>query len=245
VSLYQPGTPAVAGDVWHSPDGAMELRCGRWQDVLADVEACDAVVMDPPYSERTHAGQAERFDRAGLGYVPLDDDAVACLVDTWGRRTRAWMVCMTDDVLCPAFRSAFREACRFDFAPVPVLQHKPRLQGDGPGSGAVWMCVSRPRSEKFMRWGSLPCWYESAPERGGDVLGAKPLPLMRAIVRDYSRPGDLIVDPYAGGATTLLAAAMEGRRAIGSECDPRTYALAVKRLASGYQPNLFSGDAKP
>jgi site-specific DNA-methyltransferase (adenine-specific) len=68
---------------------------------------------------------------------------------------------------------------------------------------------------------------------------------MRAIVRDYSRPGDLIVDPYAGGATTLLAAAMEGRRAIGAECDPKTFALAVKRLASGYQPNLFSGDSKP
>ena len=24
-------------DIWRSPDGAMELRCGRWQDVLGDV----------------------------------------------------------------------------------------------------------------------------------------------------------------------------------------------------------------
>lgn len=31
-----------------------DLRLGRYQDVLADVE-CDAVIADPPYSERTHA----------------------------------------------------------------------------------------------------------------------------------------------------------------------------------------------
>ena len=31
---------------------------------------------------------------------------------------------------------------------------------------------------------------------------------------------------------------MEGRRAIGSECDPKTFALAVKRLAGGVQPSM-------
>jgi len=57
---------------------------------------------------------------------------------------------------------------------------------------------------------------------------------MRAVIRDYSRPGDLIVDPYTGSGTTLLAAAIEGRRAIGAEMDPNTYALAVERLGLGY-----------
>lgn len=32
-----------------------DLRLGRWQDVLADVE-CDALICDPPYSARTHKG---------------------------------------------------------------------------------------------------------------------------------------------------------------------------------------------
>ncbi len=62
---------------------------------------------------------------------------------------------------------------------------------------------------------------------------------MRLIVRDYSRPGDLIVDPYAGSGTTLLAAAMEGRRCIGAEMDPKTWKLAGKRLSRGYTENLF------
>jgi site-specific DNA-methyltransferase (adenine-specific) len=64
---------------------------------------------------------------------------------------------------------------------------------------------------------------------------------MRAIIRDYTRPGDLIVDPCAGGATTLLAAAIEGRRCIGSEMDPETYAKAVRRLEAGWTPDLFGG----
>jgi DNA modification methylase len=63
---------------------------------------------------------------------------------------------------------------------------------------------------------------------------------MRAIVRDYSRPGDLVCDPCAGGGTTLLAAIMEGRRAIGSEIDPVTFEKAVKRLRDAEkQADLF------
>jgi site-specific DNA-methyltransferase (adenine-specific) len=72
------------------------------------------------------------------------------------------------------------------------------------------------------------------------VAGGKPLWLMRAIVRDYTRPGDLVCDPCAGGATTLLAAAMEGRRAVGAEMDPVTFEKASKRLAQGYTPDLFT-----
>ena len=33
-------------------DGLIDLRLGRWQDVLADVTTCDAVICDPPYSAR-------------------------------------------------------------------------------------------------------------------------------------------------------------------------------------------------
>jgi DNA modification methylase len=64
------------------------------------------------------------------------------------------------------------------------------------------------------------------------VQGAKPLDLMRAIVRDYARPDDLVCDPCSGGATTLIASVIEGRRAIGSELDPVTHAKALNRIAT-------------
>ena len=93
-----------------------------------------------------------------------------------------------------------------------------------------------------MKWGSLPGWYEANIDRNG-IPGGKPLGLMRAIVRDYTRPGHLVCDPCAGGGTTLIAAAIEGRHAIGAEMDPETYEKAQRRIAGGYTPDMFTTEA--
>ena len=63
---------------------------------------------------------------------------------------------------------------------------------------------------------------------------------MRALVRDYTRVGDLVCDPLAGGATTLLAALTESRLALGSEVDADTHAAATGRLERGYTTDLFA-----
>src|SRR6185503_15948862 len=43
----------------------------------------------------------------------------------------------------------------------------------------------------------------------------KPLELMLWLVRSYSNPRHLVLDPFMGSGTTLVAAKMSGRRAIG------------------------------
>lgn len=233
---------AEPGDVATGP--GWELRCGRWQVVLDNVEA-NACITDPPYGARTHQGHDHDARDSSISYDSLTFTDAASFARYWSRRHRvgSWVCIMTSHDLVPAIESAMAANDRYVFAPVPLLQHRPRLTGDGPGSGAIPMVVSRPRESRFMRWGSLPCWYMSTSERGAAVVGAKPLELMRAIVRDYSRPGDLIVDPCAGGGTTLLAAVMEGRRAIGAEMDPETFEKAAARLRRGYTPDLFASVA--
>lgn len=49
----------------------------------------------------------------------------------------------------------------------------------------------------------------------------KPDDLLRWLVRSYSRPGETVVDPYAGSGTTERAALAEGRRAIVWDSSPR------------------------
>jgi hypothetical protein len=158
---------------------SVDLRCGDWREVLADVGEVDAVICDPPYGARTHEGNAGLPSRADLdGYAHWTADNVHDFVKAWSNRVRGWFACMTDDELAPAYRAAYRAAGRLDFASVPILQYRPRLTGDGPGSGAVYLMVARPRRKEFLSWGSLPCWYMSQPDKTGIVNGAKPLSLM-------------------------------------------------------------------
>lgn len=53
---------------------------------------------------------------------------------------------------------------------------------------------------------------------------------MRYLVHHFTRPGDLIVDPFAGSGTVCLAAAQLGRNAIGLEINAGWAAQAQKRI---------------
>lgn len=224
---------------------SIDLRLGDWRTALADVEMVDAVITDPPYSARTHAGQnATRNDgqrATSIDYASWSPADVAEFVGAWSPRTRGWMACMTDSELAPAWRAAFEHAGRCSFAPVPCVIRgmTVRQLGDGPSSWCVWLMVARPRTKAAAAWGTLPGAY-TGPSADVFVTGGKPEWLMRAVVADYSRAGDLVCDPCGGGATTLIAAASEGRRAVGAEVDQVTHAKALARIARGYTPSLFA-----
>lgn len=239
-----------------------DLRLGRWEVALADVEV-DAVVTDPPYSERTHSGHArvlrhkpgegltllpDGASRSDLPYSHWDSRDVEAFVAHWSPRCRGWFVALTSHDLWRAYEAALLDAGRYVFHPIPCVIRGMTLRicGDGPSSWAVWAVVARPANREFSSWGTLPGAYgmgrgeRAGSKAGAGVTGGKPLALMRALIRDYTRPGDLVCDPCAGAGTTLLAAAIEGRRAIGAEVDPATYEIAARRLARGYTPDLFA-----
>jgi DNA modification methylase len=116
-----------------------------------------------------------------------------------------------------------------------------RLMGDGPSNWTTWLIIAaRPRERHKALWGTKRGAYvlpEGTP-RDRLIPGSKPLWLMRELVLDYSREGELVADPFAGAGTTLLAARLEGRRAIGAEIDRDTYTLAHDRLSQRYTPRL-------
>lgn len=241
---------------------AYDLRCGRYQDVLADIEV-DAVIADPPFGERTHAAwrasdreSAAKLKRGRIKYGSWRPDDVADFVNHWAPRCRGWIAAMTSHDLAPAYQAAYETAGLYSFAPIPLVSWggSIRLSGDGPSSWTVWLMAARPKTRDMQRWGTLPGAYMVTMGQRGEANGAtgggrgKSLDLMRAIVADYSRPGDLVCDPCAGYGSTLAAALQKGRRAIGSEVDHAVYAEACVRLdavAAGPRDMFDPRTAKP
>jgi len=58
----------------------------------------------------------------------------------------------------------------------------------------------------------------------------KPLHWMHWAVARATRPGELVIDPFAGSGTTLRAAKNQGRRAIGIEIEERYCEIAAERM---------------
>lgn len=59
----------------------------------------------------------------------------------------------------------------------------------------------------------------------------KPVCTLVPLIRAFSKPGEVVVDPFAGSASTLVAAYQAGRHYAGTELDEQYFALAQERLA--------------
>lgn len=229
----------------------IDLRPGRWQDALAGVDHIDhvdAMITDPPFSERVHTGHNAALpgDRRGIDYDCLSESDINVFVGTWKHRVAGWWAILTDHLSAALWADELARCGLYVFAPLPCVDpgSRVRLQGDGPSSWTTWLIVARPRTREYSTWGTLPGAYVRGCKRERLVrVGGKPIWLMRAIVRDYSRPGDLVCDPFAGAGTTLLAAAIEGRSAIGSEIDEEAHTAAQERLSRPYTQSMFGAEA--
>ena len=80
-----------------------------------------------------------------------------------------------------------------------------------------------------------------AASYSGDIFhghkSQKPIKLMMELIEKFSNKNDIILEPFMGSGSTLLAAKKLGRRAIGIEINKKWCDVAVKRLA---QIEMFS-----
>ena len=78
-----------------------------------------------------------------------------------------------------------------------------------------------------------------------DHPSVKPSALIADLLLDCSNPGDVVLDPFCGSGTLLLAAAKVNRRGVGIELDPLYVDTALRRLrdATGLIATL-AGDGR-
>lgn len=102
----------------------------------------------------------------------------------------------------------------FNYETMRDFETKDRLKNVGKQMRDVWSISTTPKREKS--FGRHPT--------------QKPLELLERIVSAYTRPGDLVLDPFSGSGTTGVAAVKLGRRYIGIERDANFNRLARKRI---------------
>lgn len=66
----------------------------------------------------------------------------------------------------------------------------------------------------------------------------KPVPLLEFLIKIFTDPGDVVIDPTAGSGTSLRAAANLGRRAYGFEIKKDFYKLAKEKILTDFQLSL-------
>lgn len=232
--------------------GLATLYLGDCREVLPTLAPVDAVITDPPYSRRTHAGhdaaakggKAEGKDdsaRASLGYHALTLEDVTYFAQQYANICTGWVVWMTDSDLALAVRQAMEAAGRYAFAPLPFYQpgRSVRLTGDGPSSWTDWIVVARTKAQ--MKWGTLPGGYVAGPGWNDKArMGGKPTLLMDSLVADYSRAGHTVLDTHMGAGTTGVSCVKAGRKFIGCEVDASAFEIACERIENAArQESLF------
>jgi len=60
----------------------------------------------------------------------------------------------------------------------------------------------------------------------------KPVEIIRRLIRNSSKEGDIVLDPFMGSGTTAVAAMKEQRHYIGFELYPEYYKIALKRIST-------------
>ena len=210
-----------------------EIICGDYRDVAVSVGEVDSIVTDPPYSSAVHEMQTDHETplepRRKLAYASWGLEDVLALLSVASDVASGWVVALSCHRLIKHYETAGISYGLTTFQPVPcvISGMTVRLAGDGPSSWAVYANVARPKS--LHKWGTLPGAYVGKREKQPHI-GGKPLWLMRALIRDYTRPGDLVFDPCCGSGTTGVACIEQGRRFIGCDIDQTACDVAYERI---------------
>jgi len=228
------------GDVWEL--GNHRLVCGDATDpksyelLMADAQA-DMVFTDPPYNVDYANSAKDKMrgkdrpilnDNLGDGFY---DFLLAALTPMLSRCSGAIYVAMSSselDTLQSAFRTAGGKWSTFIIWAKNTFtlgradyqrQYEPILYGWPEGENRHW-CGDRDQGD---------VWNIKKPQKNDLHPTMKPVELVERAIRNSSRPGDIVLDPFGGSGTTLIAAEKTGRIGWLIELDPKYVDVIVRR----------------
>ena len=228
------------GDIWILGDH--KLLCGDatkaddFKALLGD-ELVDMTFTDPPYNVNYANTAKDKLrgknrpimnDNLGEGFGSFLFDACDNIL---ARTKGAVYIAMSSselDTLQGAFRAAGGKWSTFIIWAKNTFtlgradyqrQYEPILYGWRDGTDHYW-CGARDQGD---------VWHINKPQKNDLHPTMKPVELVERAVRNSSKTRDLVLDPFGGSGSTLIACEKSGRRARLIELDPKYVDVIVKR----------------
>ncbi len=247
------------GDLWIC--GEHRVLCGDATvradtEKLLDGELADMAFTDPPYNVNYANSAKDKLrgknrpilnDALGEGFGALLQAASANML---GVTKGGIYICMSSselDTLQKAFREAGGKWSTFVIWAKNTFtlgradyqrQYEPILYGWKDGADHYW-CGARDQGD---------VWFFDKPVKNDLHPTMKPVALVERAIRNSSKSGDIVLDPFGGSGTTMIAAARTGRRARLLELDPRYVDVIVHRwqeTTGGRACHALTGDRFP
>jgi DNA modification methylase len=237
------------GDVWVL--GEHRLICGDstsqdvWAELMQD-EAADCVWTDPPYGVAyvmdMSPEEAKRLHRRTDGKTVMNDGldekgldklvrAALGIALTYSRAGACWYVAAPPGPLNLIFGAYLHEIGvyrqqliwvkdQFAFGRSDYhYRHEPIFYGWKPGA------AHQPVPDRTQD----TVWEIPRPKRSEDHPTMKPVELVTRALTNSTTPGAVVIEPFSGSGTTLLACQITGRRGRAIELDPRYVDVAARR----------------
>ena len=203
---------------YYDRDG-ITIYCADCRDVLPTLGPVDLVLTDPPYGiayDASHKKYHNGIDRGDAAWdkEPFDPSHLLTFkrLILWGGN---------------CFSSRLPDSTGWLCWVKTARDHANIRQSD---MELAWTnCIRRPRVFHHL-W--IGAYRDSESGKRNVHPTQKPIALMKWCIR-IAGEDEVILDPFMGSGTTLVAAKALGRKAIGIEISEKYCEIAVKRLAQG------------
>jgi DNA modification methylase len=247
------------GDVWIL--GPHRLLCGdatqsESYERLLQGQPVDLTWSDPPYNVNYANSAKDKLrgknrailnDNLGEGFYDFLLDALTPALSQCQGAVYLAMSSSELDTLQSAFRAAGGHWSTFIIWAKNTFtlgrsdyqrQYEPILYGWPEGQQRHW-CGDRDQGD---------VWQIKKPAKNDLHPTMKPVELVERCIRNSSKPGQTVLDPFGGSGTTLIAAEKSGRVARLMELDPKYCDVIVRRWQdwTGQEAKLeTTGEAFP
>jgi len=224
-----------AGDLWHL--GKHRLVCGdstkvATYDLLMDGKEANLVVTDPPYNVNYEgsAGKIKNDNMENSAFYQFLLDAFTNTEKVMAQDASIYVFHADTEGL--NFRRAFADA-GFYLSGTCIWKKQSLVLGRSPyqwqHEPVLFGWKRKGKHEWYTGRKESTIWEFDKPKKNGDHPTMKPVPLLAYPIKNSSMSNCIVLDPFGGSGSTLIACEQTNRICFTTELDEKYCDVIVKR----------------